>query len=405
MMNKKTQSLPSLQQAAWNGLYYFSAVYFFLYFAIFNADKSEAGKQFLNIFYNVHIEFFVLILLMIRVAQVAEVRECLQRLVWFFVLTCYVIMSYLELGKMSRIREILIFGLIITASQINFKRLIQWILAAYLSVSFVKVFFSLRGIGQPDTWISPLYTEMDYGRGYVQARYEFGFGQPNACHCAFFCIAILILYLVYQYQKAKYIAAALIFVGNLILYHYTDSRTGVVIVIGMLVFYFLFPFIGKVKNMIGQFVIYLLLQGLPFASAIFTFVVGHIGPSDPRMALVNKLVTGRLEFMNQVMTQTPLTFMGHKLPVTCDSNYINTLYRCGIYVFIAYMIVHVIVVHHYFKKKQYEVLAFIAIFDLYFIVECTMLSMNRNMITYFMIGCSADYCNRLPDSKKLRGLS
>lgn len=389
-MKKKLPSGQNLKNSLWNGFYYLSAVYFFLYFAIFNTGKDEFGQQFLNIFYNIHIEFLILILLLVRVAQVAEVKECLNRFIWFFVLTCYVILVYLEAGKIKRIREIIIFGLIITASQINIKKLIQWILAAYLSVAFVKVFVSLRGLGQPNTWVSPLYTEASFGRGYIETRYEFGFGHPNVCHCAFFCISALILYLLHR-NKAKYITAILIFLFNLFLYHYTDSRTGLLIVIGMLIFYFLFPFIRRLKNSAVRVSSYLLLQAVPFAAATFTFIVGYIGPEDSRMAIINKLVTGRLGLMHRTITETPLTFIGHKLPTVCDSHYIHILYNSGIYVFLAYMILHIFTVHYYFKKEQYEVLALIAIFDLYFILEPNMLSMNRNMITYFMIGASAGY--------------
>lgn len=396
-MNTKKRKMST---ALWNGFFYFSTIYFFLYFVIFNENTTKFGKHFLNTFYNLHIELFILLILVLRVSAVAKTDECIHRMMWAFILACYTIGCYLEAGKVTRIREVIIFGLIITASQINFDRLVQWILISYLTVAFIKIIGSINGWGTEKGWIKPLLVEKDFGRGglgIVQTRYQLGFGHPNALHCAFFCIAALVLYLLRNY-KIKYAASAITFALNLILYHYTDSRTGMFIVIVVLVFYICFPFIGQIKNKIVQTVIYALLQTLPFAIAIFTLVTGYIGVTSPQMIFINKLLTGRLTFINTVITQTPLTFMGTNLPVTCDSNYVNTLYRCGIFVFIAYMALHVITVHYFYRKKEWTVLAIIAAFDIYYIIEYTMLSMNRNIIPYFMMACSAAYSNHLPEN-------
>ena len=83
----------------------------------------------------------------------------------------------------------------------------------------------------------------DYGRGGVETRYTLGFGQPNQLHLYVF--RLMALGLGAYDQKVKWYHVAVLFVLNLIVFYFTVSRTGLIMVLGLILLWTVYHFLHK----------------------------------------------------------------------------------------------------------------------------------------------------------------
>jgi len=94
----------------------------------------------------------------------------------------------------------------------------------YISLMISYVICILQGI----LGINPWMEARDYGRGIVETRYLFGFTHANMAHYSFWVMLSFMIMLAYRY--IPWWSYLLMEIANLILYRFTASRTGVVVV-------------------------------------------------------------------------------------------------------------------------------------------------------------------------------
>ncbi len=125
------------------------------------------------------------------------------------------IISYFNTGRNEILRLVI---MIAACKEMNHDSVLKFMLYTTSLGCMVLVILSFLGVGT-------LSITTDFGRGVI-TRYCFGLGHPNAFHCMFWALITLGLY-VYR-DTIKWCYLVLLFLANIGLYIYTDSRAGVI---------------------------------------------------------------------------------------------------------------------------------------------------------------------------------
>lgn len=143
------------------------------------------------------------------------------------------------------------FAGIVGAKDVNLKRMLGMCLIFRIALYIVVVSFANMNVIPS---VNRYSEEIIDGVAVGTNRYSLGFTMPNAAHVIFLVTAAL--YIAVNYKKFNFIHAAVITVINIILYTQTDCRTGLVILIVIVVLALLFKIDG-VYRVIGKIAPYL----------------------------------------------------------------------------------------------------------------------------------------------------
>lgn len=146
------------------------------------------------------------------------------------------------------------------------------------------------------------YTEIvmvkDYGRGAVEIRYTLGFGQPNQLHLYVF--RLMALGVGAYFEKIKWYHIAVLFVLNLVVFHFTVSRTGLIMVFGLLLLWMIYHCCWKIT------------ESHPWKAVVFVGTVGLIFlqiwvmynyNEFSFLQKINELLTGRLSIASRALEE------------------------------------------------------------------------------------------------------
>ncbi|MBQ8833642.1 MAG: hypothetical protein IJ001_01790 [Oscillospiraceae bacterium] len=160
-------------------------------------------------------------------------------------------------------------------------------------------------------------------------RYMLGHDHPNMAHMSFAIIVVLMLYLYGEKMRLLHYCALLI--CNLVLYKFTYSRTGVLLILVSILFD------AGVKNFQIQKLSMRLLKNLYIWEFVLTLFVALAYGRIELLDGLNKMLTGRVWYMHTLLTNfAPPIFgsMEYNQYVNIDNGYISLLYQGGILAFV-----------------------------------------------------------------------
>jgi hypothetical protein len=263
----------------------------------------------------------------------------------------------------------------------------------------LKYFFSVSLVGYAVIFIAALtgvygnvsITE-EFGRAVgTETRYSFGFGHPNTVHGIFFALSILLMYLIKdESRKKRGIAFTAIFALNVLLFVFTDSKTGFFIVVFMLIC--LIPTLLFDGDKPG--IIYLAGAAISVLSVALSVVAAVISKytfenKSTLAAALDRLFTGRIISLYQNTrdhkgTIETWTLFGDSNSGESffDMGWVRLFYWYGIIPAIIILAVLFIMIYRMYKKKDYDTFVMFVSMFLYTVVEATFVSsyIGRNFM-------------------------
>lgn len=208
-------------------------------------------------------------------------------------------------------------------------------------------------------------------------RYGLGYGQPNSTHYILFSIVVLCV-LAYG-KKLKVHHYFLLEIYNVFIYHYTNSRTGLLMTTA-LIFGSVIVLKGNHKflKLVTKFIsdkIYIFCSLVSFL-IIFLF-------STQTWLLSLQTLSGRFITGYMVLTQNKISLLGSPDIVT-DFGYINILYADGLIVFCLFLIAYTKITYFLQKKSIFPPLLVMICYAIYTLSEAYTTSILMNMSIIYL---------------------
>lgn len=245
----------------------------------------------------------------------------------------------------------------------------------------------------------------DYGRGSIETRYTLGMGHPNALQCMAWALTTLGLYLYGERMKwYSYLLVAVINGGFFLL---TDSRTGLLITIFIMVL----DYIVKIGNRIWERIV-----GIGCMAATLIGIAGSviiaanarrvydyrwfqwyyddfvgIDPLTSFLLKLDNILTGRIRGIIETDTyeETIELWQLFSKPENnryFDMGWIRLAYWYGIIPACIFVAALIVIMYYCYRKEHYMALVLIASFSIYTIVEAHAISvyLARNYVFFLM---------------------
>lgn len=161
-------------------------------------------------------------------------------------------------------------------------------------------------------------------------RYSLGFNHPNTA--ASYLLYTIFLYYLYKKRPPLQMSLFLLLL-SVVVFYLTDSRTSFFIT---LIFFFLI-FISYIFKVSKNF-----LYFVTFFSFLFFTIVSLLFSTVFYSSYISSLLSGRLEYSNQVITNYSIQLItNQKIDIILDNAYINLLYKLGILIYFIIALIYI----------------------------------------------------------------
>lgn len=177
--------------------------------------------------------------------------------------------------------------------------------------------------------------------GFIE-RHCFGYTHPNLVHSSFSIIVFLFGYI--YYKKINIFTVSGIEILNFILYKFTMSRTGFIVLTLYLVAIYLIKKVKTIRKLVPKF-----LKISIFVFVIVSILLAISYKNNTLVQKLNVLLTGRIEYMNILITNYNIPIIGsdhYNSIVLFDNGYFSMFYEGGILASIWF-------VYFYYKTNKY----------------------------------------------------
>lgn len=219
-----------------------------------------------------------------------------------------------------------------------------------------------------------------YRNGEFITRHSLGYDYPNTTHLSFAIIIALSVYLWWEEIRIPHI---IIFeIINIGMYFLTYSRTGFIVITLLMLIIIIFKNIKKLQKIMAF--IFKYLYWIMFAITLISALgYNHIETLEQ----INKLLTGRIEYMNKLIMNFPIPIIGSEIYnnyVNIDNGYISMLYEGGLlaFIFVSYYMTKVS--NKFYREKKYPELILIAFFIINAFTESFFMSISMNISLIFI---------------------
>lgn len=204
--------------------------------------------------------------------------------------------------------------------------------------------------------------------------YNFGYSTANNAYINIFLLVALCLYFGYERINWKWFGATCVLA--LLMYTFTNSRTGT------LLFFAMWFFIVCEKFLLGKKVrpvFFGILRWMPLICGLFSLFATAIFEMDGSKATeyINRIFSGRLNITHQYYEALGVSFLPHKKAIMdslrgigfIDNAYMSVFFHNGLIVAVVIMALICIANGKLYKEKCYRELVFVATFSVYGMME------------------------------------
>lgn len=272
----------------------------------------------------------------------------------------------------SKDAGILLTIITITACKdINIYKLFKVTLWIRGPMFFVRTTLGILGI--MDIQYKPRYVSPNE---YV-VRYALGYGQANATHYTLFIIIALILIL--YHKRMKFFHYAIVLAYDLFIYHYTNSRTALILSILILAMTRIIDgrYSGLIKAVLRKFGKYAYISGAACGLAV-CLLSDKLPTSGAFGTMFSRFRTG-----GRVVNSNHLTLFGNTGIVT-DFGYIAILYGSGIIIFLLFLVSMTILFKRLEKSGRYIEQIVLIVYAIYTVLEAYTGSILMNIGLFFL---------------------
>lgn len=217
-------------------------------------------------------------------------------------------------------------------------------------------------------------------------RYSLGFTHPNVLHVSYFILVMLIIYVMRPQGKRLYWLTFFLFLGNLYIFLYSFSYTGIIIVGVYLVMCLYFDFRKKVGR-VEKFLLYCV-----FLFSVIFPIAGPFVLKGKAFNFFNKLLSTRFELVYNLFNENSLSLFGTRMRInpdahlTLDSSFAYLLMNYGIVAFIFFVTLYFLAVHYCISHSCLQETAVLLSVAMAGITEQFLFNLSFKNISLFIIG-------------------
>lgn len=204
--------------------------------------------------------------------------------------------------------------------------------------------------------------------------YNFGYSTANNAYINIFVLMALFLYIRYDRINWKY------FIGTsviaMLMYTFTNSRTGTLLFFAVWFFIFCEKFLLARK---GRYVFFWLMAASTLICAVFSYAATSMFNPDGGYwsEYINRIFSGRLNITHKyhealsvsLIPRTSAVMDAHRGFGFIDNSYMSVYFHDGLIVALIVLVLICISNYSLFKKRCYKELVFIASFSVYAMME------------------------------------
>lgn len=314
--------------------------------------------------------------------SVVLTRKSRREWIWFVLFSSLGAASYYFTARNELLRWIVFIWACVGKDMKKVFKLTFWYTLAGCIIIFL---LSVTGI-YGKMFLEAVYRVEEYGGpAYEEIRYCFGMGHPNAFHCMMLVITWLGIYC--YYEKIKWYFYPVIGAFHLLVYYFTDSRTGLLMSAGSL---FVIIVLRYWKGMQEKCLIYLLGMAVILASIAFSVYAAKYSILDPFLKKIDGYLTGRIwalyDSYNFEGMLSSWTLMGESDNYKYfDMGIVRFFYWFGVIPGIIYFLAQIRLLWCNYRNKDYMTLAMVIVITVYSVFEAHFISdyMGRNYILFF----------------------
>lgn len=204
--------------------------------------------------------------------------------------------------------------------------------------------------------------------------YNFGYSTANNAYINVFILMVLYLYINYDRLNWKHFAATAVI--SVLMYTFTNSRTGT------LLYFVVWFFIFCEKFMLvrrARYAFFWLLSFLPLICAVFSFFASALfNPDGGKWSVyINRIFSGRLNITHMYHEALSVSLIPRSNDVMdayrgfgfIDNAYMSVYFHDGLIVAVMLLVFICMANRRLFRAKHYRELVFIATFSVYAIME------------------------------------
>lgn len=259
---------------------------------------------------------------------------------------------------------------VISCKNIDVKKILKVVLGITLAGS--AILFVLAASGT----FGAMTMTANFGRGpfpgIVETRYCFGMGHPNAFQCMMYMMTVLCLYI--YVERMKWYHFVLLFLINVITYHYTDSNTAMLVIGATIIGAAIMKYVPILKNLKW---IYWLSAAFVLALVIFSAVGSYTGRETQFMYGLDQVLNGRFQYAHAIENARVenWTLFSNRLNTEFfDQGFIRLFYWYGIIPGIMYVLANLYLIYQSYQKRDYMLLIIVVGFSLFSMMEAHLIS-------------------------------
>ena len=228
------------------------------------------------------------------------------------------------------------------------------------------------------------YVMADDKFGITVLRRGLGYSHPNVLHVSYAILVVLIL-LSIKNEKKRQSAYLWAFVGNFIVYLYSASNTGFMLVLMFLVLNIYFSR-RKTYSILEKIMIILVFP----ACVIFSLLAPLLVDPDSKLAsLMNKLLNNRFYASRLYMQENPLTLFGQRIYAShtyaLDNSYVTLFIYGGLVLFVLVCAGYLYAIWTSLKKQDSTSLSILLSFVIAGVIEPFLFNLSFKNISLLVI--------------------
>ena len=259
---------------------------------------------------------------------------------------------------------------VISCKNIDVKKILKVVLGITLAGSVIL--FVLAASGTFGAMTMTANFGLGPFPGIVETRYCFGMGHPNAFQCMMYMMTVLCLYI--YIERMKWYHFVLLFLMNVITYHYTDSNTAMLVIGATIIGAAIMKYVPILKNLKW---IYWLSAAFVLALVIFSAVGSYTGRETQFMYDLDQVLNGRFQYAHAIENARVenWTLFSNRLNTEFfDQGFIRLFYWYGIIPGIMYVLANLYLIYQSYKKRDYMLLIIVVGFSLFSLMEAHLIS-------------------------------
>lgn len=268
-----------------------------------------------------------------------------------FVIIGLTAVAYMISGE----KGLLLYGLMVTGMKhVDLKRIfsigtVLWTIAFFLTI--------ISSLFHMDKTVYKVHAKLGLGHIF---RWSLGYTHPNILQISYFILAVFILFALYNEFRIRH--AVYLFIGNLFIFLYSVSYTGMIAFICLLVgriYLYYRKRLGNLEKVLLQLI---------FPLCVLLSLIVPVVLDGKAFQILNKLLNTRLGLAKYYLKPEYITPFGIRVAnitsetLTMDNSYLFAFITYGYIPFAIICLATVYVIYRYVKNEKYiEVLIFAAI--------------------------------------------